>query len=270
MVKPSRGMALVFVLWLLVLLGIAISEVAGHVRTESAFVSVVRARSLARYAAESGVLAARTRIETMLDSLHDLADRATAFRRQSGELTIPEPALADARFGVAVIDLNARLDLNRADDRSLTNLFAEFVPEGRAADVVRNLKREPVRRVEELARVAGADDSLAIAVAPYVTVSSDGLVNLNSASEAVLAAVPNVGPGTAAEIEHRRESGEVLLSTGSARGTVEGPRLTLFPTRLMLVSRGWQAGHPLTHEIDAVYLVLGQNLILQSWEERDR
>jgi hypothetical protein len=41
------------------------------------------------------------------------------------------------------------------------------------------------------------------------------------------------------------------------------------PTRLLLISRGWQEGHPLTHEIQAAYAVLGQRLVLQFWWERD-
>jgi hypothetical protein len=37
----------------------------------------------------------------------------------------------------------------------------------------------------------------------------------------------------------------------------------------MLISRGWQEGHPLTHEIQAVYSILGRRLMLQAWWERD-
>jgi general secretion pathway protein K len=266
-----RGVALVFVLWLLVLLGAAASEIALRTRNVSTLVTTLRARSVGRYASESGILLATTHIEGLLDSLRTPAERAAAFRRESLRSPIPEIALGDARFGVAVIDLNARLDLNRADAATLRNLFRQFVPESRAAGIVQALKQEPVRRVEELARVPDASDSLALAVAPYVTVWSDGLVNVNSASERVLAAVPGIGPAAAATLVRRRESGEVLSSTDGVRSrTADGPLLTVLPTRLMLVSRGWQAGQPLTHEIDAVYVVLGQSLVLESWEERDR
>jgi len=37
----------------------------------------------------------------------------------------------------------------------------------------------------------------------------------------------------------------------------------------LLVSRGWMPGHPLTHEIEAGYALVGQRLRLQSWRERD-
>ncbi len=62
----------------------------------------------------------------------------------------------------------------------------------------------------------------------------------------------------------RRAVGEVF-----ATATFGAP-VSIMPTRLMLVSRGWQPGHPLTHEIQAVYAVVGQRLVLEGWEERDR
>ncbi len=130
-----------------------------------------------------------------------------------------------------------------------------------------------------MARVPGADDAFALAVAPYVTVSSDGLIDVNAAPEAVLAALPGIGPAKARAIIARRDGGEVLASAdefrpppgaGSAAADSEGTALTVAPTRIMLVSRGWQRGAPLTHEIQAVYVVLAGTLTLQSWEERDR
>jgi hypothetical protein len=41
------------------------------------------------------------------------------------------------------------------------------------------------------------------------------------------------------------------------------------PSRLLIVGRGWQDGHPLTHGIQAVYLVAGARLVLLAWQERD-
>jgi general secretion pathway protein K len=269
--QSPRGVALVFVLWLLVLLGVAASEIALRARGESQLVALARARSVGRYAAESGILLALTRLEGLLDTFRIPAERAAALRRALGGQAIPEVALGDARFGVALLDLNARLDLNRTDSITLRNLLGRFVPESRAGEVVRALKREPVRRVEELARLPNSGDSLELAVAPYVTVWGDGFVNINSAPESVLAAIPGVGAAGAAAIVQRREAGAVFASTDGVRARgVPGPFLTVMPTRLMLVSRGWQTGHPLTHEIAAVYVVLGQSLILQSWEEHDR
>lgn len=280
-----RGVALIFVLWLLVLLGAAAAEVATRVRTEEHTVGTLEARTIGRYAAESGILMATTALNRLLDSASLPSDRAAIFHDSTLNRALQNVTLGRARFGVAVIDLNARLDLNRTDSRTLTNLFTEFTSPGRAVAVVDALKRAPLLRLAELARVPGVDDSLALAVAPYVTVWSDGLVNLNSAPAAVLAAVPGVGGAAAQNIVARREAGYVFGSTDEVRaseqasasatgptdvGAVSNPFLTIAPTRLLLVSRGWEPGHPLTHEIQAVYVVLGQWLVLQNWEEHDR
>jgi type II secretory pathway component PulK len=281
----TRGVALIFVLWLLVLLGAAATEVLAHVRTEGRMVSALESRTIGRYAAESGILMATAAIERRLDSAAEPGDRAAALRDPALRDSLTDVPLGAARFGVAIVDLNARLDLNRTDERTLRNLFSEFTSPARAEAVVGAIKREPLTRLAELARVPGIDDSLALAVAPYVTVWGDGLVDLNGAPAAVLAAVPGVGSATAQTIVAQREAGHVFGSTDELRaaeqasapaagptdvGAVMSPLLTLAPTRLLLVSRGWQPGHPLTHEIQAVYVVLGRWMVLQRWEERDR
>ena len=263
--RDQRGVALIFVLWLLVLLGAAAAEVASRARSEALILSSFRARTVGRYAAESGILRATTRIEALLDSTRVPVQRVTMFRRLDAlSASLKDIELGGARFGVAVVDLNARIDLNRADDKTLRGLFAQFIPESRAEAVVAALRREPLERLGELTRVPGVDDSLALAVAPYVTVWSDGTVNLNSAPEPVLTALPAVGSAAARNIVQRRAAGEVFTAA------TFGAPVSIMPTRLMLVSRGWQQGHPLTHEIQVVYAVVGPRLVLEGWEERDR
>jgi hypothetical protein len=44
----------------------------------------------------------------------------------------------------------------------------------------------------------------------------------------------------------------------------------MMPSRLLVISRGWQDGHPLTHEIQAVYAIVGTSLKLHGVQERDR
>jgi len=277
--RERRGVALVFVLWMLVLLGLAVGELVARARTESRIVATLRSRAVAQYAAESGILVTATGLKTLFGSAPgpvELAARAShldTLGRAPVSLTS-----ASARFAVAVVDLNARLDLARTDTVTLRALFHQFVPAERAGQIVAALRQEPVTRFSELARVPGADDALALAVAPYVTVGSDGLVNVNSAPEAVLAALPGVGAAKAHALVVRRDHGDLFTSTDPFRPTpgsqadvpVEGSLLTIAPSRLMIVSRGWQLGSPLTHEIQAVYVVLAGRLTLQSWEERDR
>jgi type II secretory pathway component PulK len=284
--RDERGMALVFVLSLLVTLGVVAAEVARSARSEAALVAGVRARSVGRYAAESGIAAAMVRIHSMLDSVGAGADQAKAFRRLDSTLARLETGPGGtSRFRVAVLNLNARLDLNRANQPTLREFLAQFTSRQRADQAIAALKKEPIRRVGELARLPGMDQTLAFDIAPYVTVWSDGLIDLNAAPEAILAAIPGIGSATAQSLVRRREQGEVFSSpdpmggprdsseepdeTGSPSPSQPFPQVVTAPTRLLLISRGWQAGHPLTHEIQAAYLILGQRLVLQAWWERD-
>jgi general secretion pathway protein K len=275
-----RGVALIFVLWLLVLLGVIVAEVVSQARLEGEILSSLRSRTVARYAAESGILAATVRIEALLDSTRSLPERITTFRDVNARLApLNDVELGSGRFGVAVVDLNARIDLNRADEATLQGLFRQFTTDSHAEEVAAALKQAPLNRLGELAHIPGIDDSLALAVAPYVTVWGDGSVNINSAPEPVLAALPGVSSAMARSAVRRRETGEVFtIATGPfgpLRGTPGGlasapaPRLSVMPTRLLLVGRGWQDGHPLTHEIQAVYAVVGTRLVLRAWQERD-
>jgi hypothetical protein len=40
------------------------------------------------------------------------------------------------------------------------------------------------------------------------------------------------------------------------------------PSRLLIVSRGWMSGHPLTSEIQAVFSMAGNRLVFSHWRER--
>jgi len=284
--RDERGMALVFVLSLLVTLGLVASEVARSARAEAALVAGVRARSVGRYAAESGIAAAMVRIHAMLDSAGVGPDHVKAFRRLDSALAQLETGPAEtSRFRVAAVNLNARIDLNRTDQATLREFFGQFTSPQRADQAIAALKKEPIRRVGELARLPGMDQALAFAIAPYVTVWSDGLIDINAAPEAVLAALPGTGAATARSLVARREEGEVFTSSDPMRPRRESsgepddmgspspsqpfPQVVTAPTRLLLISRGWQPGHPLTHEIQAAYMILGHRLILQAWWERD-
>src|SRR5205807_2332498 len=179
--RDQRGVALIFVLWLLVLLGVIIAEVASRARAEAALLTSLRSRTVARYAAESGILAATVAIERLVDSSYNPLERASLFRQLDARLaSLKDVELGGARFGVAAL-----------------------------------------------------------------------------------------APGIVA----RREGGEVFATLDpvhppSMPGVVAAaPLVSTVPSRLMLVSRGWQEGRPLTHEIQAVFAIVGRRLVLQSsWE----
>lgn len=277
--KNRRGVALILVLSLLVMLGLVAFDVASRARAESNMLIELKARTAGRYAAESGILMARTAVQRWVDSAPVPAQRAKLFHRV-GELTdsLTHVRVGDAEFDAAVLDLNARIDLNHSSVGTLQGLFGQFVSKDRARAIAEAIKQQPVSRFTELARVPGADDSLALSVAPYVTIWGDGIININTAPEVVLASLPGLGPAIAGRIVERREAGEVFTSSDTFRPTAgagpvssEGfPTLTVAPTRVMLVSRGWLPGSPITHEIQATYVIIGGLMVLQSWEERDR
>jgi hypothetical protein len=52
-----------------------------------------------------------------------------------------------ARFSVAFSDLNARLDLNRADPRALRTFFGQFTTQSRAEAIVEALQAKPLGRM---------------------------------------------------------------------------------------------------------------------------
>ena len=295
-----RGVALMLVLWLIVVLGVLATAIAAAAHRDSTLTWNLRARATARYAAESGVAVATRHLEQLLQAASSDDARARTFQdvdRHFGALrAVP---IGAGRFGIAVIDLNARIDLNRSDPSVLRSLFAQFTDPERAEraaagladwidadDVVRTGGAEladyvtmdspytprnaPLDRLDDLAHVLQVGDALAAAVAPYVTVESDGLVNLNSASEPVLAALPGIGVARARDIVVRRTGGETFTSPAALADP--GPAfalLAIMPSRLLIVSRGWLDGHPLTHEIQAVYGIAGPRLYLMTWRERD-
>jgi general secretion pathway protein K len=292
-----RGVALVVVLGLLVVLGALAAEVARAVRLEAHSVAALRARTVARYAAESGIVLAEQRIRALLDSATAAPDRIAALNDLGNRLApLREVAMGPARFGVTVADLNARLDLNRSDTTSLRNLLARFTDGVRAGRIAAAIREAPLARLAELSAIPGMDPQLALAVAPYVTVWGDGAVNVNSAPEEVLSSIPGLGEAGARTLLDRRKGGERFTSfgdlrLGAGRGAarssgddvetalggapepaVPAARLdaVMMPTRLLVVSRGWQTGHPLTHEIQAVYAIAGSTLKLLVLQERDR
>jgi hypothetical protein len=146
--------------------------------------------------------------------------------------------LGDAQTSIALIDVGTRLDINFADATSLVTLFSYFtdaIAAGGIADVIRAVT--PLESVDELLQLPAVPRGVMERAAAYLTVDGDGTINRASASDTVLAA---------------------------ARGELRDE-----PSRITVVSRGWLHGHALTHEIQAVYALSGNELTLVRWRERD-
>jgi general secretion pathway protein K len=261
MTRDRRGAALILVLWIIVALAAISSGAVAATRSTSGIAANYRARTVARYAAESGIALA---VATLQDGL-TVAAEPTARREllnHLDELLEPEAALGDARIAVALVDPASRLDVNAADVRSLTRLLSFFtdpLDAERAAQAIRAYvggvtdgsldpsgsgelagglsEIRPLRSLDELFRIPGLSPELARRAAGSLTVDGDGTINRATASDTVLAA-----------------------AAGELRDE---------PSRILVVARGWLDGHPLTHEIEAVYAVVGSELTLIRWRERD-
>jgi hypothetical protein len=159
------------VLGLLLILGGIATDVGRAARLDSAIVASLRARTVARYAAESGVALGLTVLRS-----HKMPN-------------IAEVTLGDARFGVVAVNLNARIDLSRTDTATVRGLFEQFTDRSSAGAIARELAARPLQRVGELTLMPDVPDVLASAVAPYVTIWGDGAVDTTAAPEAVRAAL---------------------------------------------------------------------------------
>ena len=251
MSRRRRGVALVLVLWIVVILGGISAGVVRSSRTSTSIAGNARAEIIARAAAESGIELLVASIE---DTLSQLAE-AVARRDWLNALGIggvgDSIVLGDGRFSVTVVDVSARLDVNAATQSALQIFFSQFTDPGEAASIAAAIRARidsstsrpsgqlgvtPIRSIEEL-RLAGlVPDAILARAVPYLTVDGDGVINTRTASDTVLVA-----------------------ATGELREE---------PSRLLLISRGWVSGHPLTCEIQAVYAITGNRLVFSHWRER--
>lgn len=263
-----RGVALMLVLWLVIVLGMIAAGVANAARSATGTAANLRARAMGRYAAESGVAVASASLRRGLASLADTLTRQ-AYLNGIGAAggAAAETQLGDARFTVTYVDINSRLDVNAATEEQLARFFSFFAGPGEAARAAAAVRKwidgddgradrlrdfttsradlsfprmpgaRPLRTLETLRSIDGVPERLAVAAAPYLTVDGDGRINRMTASDTVLAA---------------------------AAGSIQNE-----PSRIMVVARGWLAGHPLTHEIQAVFAIDGNSALLVRWRERD-
>ena len=276
-----RGVALLVVLWTIALLATITAVSSSAARRSADIAGARRAGSVARSMAESGIAVASARIDAALGAAaSDTGARGEyldGLEPAASTRAFAADTLHDGVFAVTVVDVSARLDVNSAGREGWYLLLRRFTGDGNAravaaridarvrglddraeagrnatdADAARDslvaslLGRDVAERrsgtietLDDLLEIPGVDAQLLGRVAPFLTVDGNGFVNRRGASPAVLAA-----------------------ASGS---------LVDHPVRLLLVSRGWMRGHPLTREIEAVYDVTGDELRLVRWRERDR
>jgi len=244
--RQRRGVALMLAVWLVAVLGALAAAIVSATRGSATLTLNLKAESQARRAAESGVVMATTGVERTLRALADSGGRRAYLNslERSGEGG-DGVALGEERFAFTYVDVNSRLDVNWATGEQLTRLFELFTSPSEAAIAAKGVRAkiagtgraEPLRSLEDLPRLAGVPRELAEKAAPYLTVDGDGRINAASASDTVLSVA-------AGDLEHE-------------------------PSRVLIISRGWVGGHKLTHEIQAVYGIESNSLVLVRWRERD-
>ena len=286
--RERRGVALLVVLWTVALLA-TLSAVASSAARRSADVTAARrAGSVSRAMAESGIALASARIDNALRAARDSSARDAfldGLEPGATRRALAEDTLGDGVLAVTVVDVSARLDVNSAGREGWYLLLRRFTGDAEAQAIagridarVRGLdgalpmgganvtatardardsllardslvaallgrevevrQRGRIESIDDLLEIPAMDPELLGRIAPLLTVDGNGYVNRRAASPAVIAA-----------------------ASGS---------LVDHPVRLLLVSRGWMRGHPLTREIQAVYDVSGDELRLVRWRERDR
>ena len=273
-----RGAALVIALITISVIASVAAIASSQARRAAAVVDNRRSQVTARAMAESGVLAARARIES---ELRDAGEDSALVDRMFNALTsrnepVAQDTVSDGVFATALVDVSARLDVNMAGADGLQQLLATVAPRDEARQVAAAIESrvrgdgagsaqrqerqerqqrdsvaavmlgresgarvmQPFTSLDELLTVPGMKAEWLDALASELTVDGDGRVNRRAASPRVLAA---------------------------ASGT-----LVDRPSRLLLISRGWRLGHVLTREIQAVFDVVGTELRLVRWREQDR
>ncbi len=304
--RARRGVALVAVLWAVALLATATAIASSSARTNARITANARAQAIARSMAESGVVAAVATIDDSLLALSNAPAQRDAFLlslepQVFGARPLVEDSLGDGAFAATVVDVSARLDVNNSDASGLAQLFAtvtspalaqqlgariEAMVRGdvganarddqqRAADSLRAslLGRETAPRLrrtfeslDELRDALSRDDGAANGSANGTANSTANSMANSMANSEVRETLDRVAEQLTVDGDghvNRRAASKAVLAAASGS-------LVDAPTRLLIVARGWQRGHPLTRQIEAVYDITPSGLQLVRWREHDR
>ena len=253
--RSRPGVALVLVLWIVVILAGVSAGVVRSARTSTGIAANARASVIARAAAESGLEAVVAAIEDTLARFESPGDRKDWLNALALRADPDSFSMGEGRFLVTVVDVSARLDVNAATRPALQTFFSQFTDPAGAASISGAIRQRidagestdpsaafrvrsatPIRSLDELHQRRLVPDAVLARAAQYLTVDGDGAINARTASDTVLVAA----------------SGELRDEPG----------------RLLLISRGWVSGHPLTCEIQAVYAISGNRLVFSHWRER--
>lgn len=241
MVRPVNGYVLVTVIWVLAILSV-ITLGFGHrailsARAAAYSLDRVEAMMYARGAVQRGIVLLRNK------AWHDFAesgqrDATTRFGQawsRPGDLfgSVYQRAQGtsgddEAKFYIE--DLEGRWNVNVVDNEVLQNIEAISPParrrivSRRGTGIARRQEQTRFQTLEELRFVDGVDEENWFGTEEYagirevLTVVGDARVNINTAPEAVLRSIPDMGRGDIEAIVRYRKGGDGEVGTRDDRG----------------------------------------------------
>jgi type II secretory pathway component PulK len=254
------GFALLGALWLVVGITSVALELGLWATSRRLAATNLAESTQSRFAAEAGLADLRAALHTALTDSSRLENAVTFldpwYRANS---LIPDVVeVGQAKYSISASDTGARLNLNLAAERELAVfLHAEGVSAAAATSLAaaiadwRDVDDAPraggaeaaayiragkpalpangqFTHVRQLADVMGMDSALFARVASSVTTIGDGIINLNTASFAVLRTLPGVGDAAATAIVHRQRAERLLTSVFELSGDLSGAEQQAF------------------------------------------
>lgn len=229
--RERNGFALIAVLWVVAVIGVLFVELQLAARFTRTAAANERSAVRTRWAARAGLARELEVIDRRI--ARNLAGTSLAVAGDSVLAPI-EFEIDGTNVRVLAHDSRARVNLNRAGHLELQRLFdgaglttaeadslADAILDWRDADDLRRPrgaetpeyrslrppsppKNAPFDAVEEVAGVWGMSAERFRRMAPYLTVSGDGRVNVNTAPGPVLLTIPTIDEGAAQALIRRR------------------------------------------------------------------
>lgn len=274
--RAREGFVLIAVLWALVFVGMLaatfVAESAHLARISANRGAELEARYLARGAlhrAENRLQRFERRAREVLPLLDpEGRTRLTAHWNDLDALLGPVATGCERQvcYGVAAVDLGARLNVNRASEEQLRTLFLELdlnrgTAQRAAGALVARIRPgsrarggagvnqvinppsvslppgvRPLATLEELREIPGVGH-LHDRIAPYLTTEGRGWINVNSAPGPVLATVPGMPPEAVSDILEARRNGVTITNPIELLRTVRGGGQDALRSRFVVVSR---------------------------------
>ena len=243
----------------------------------------LRAEAMAQSRGRNQRRAATSSVSRLFRSANPLEDPW----REPQDLMVPEMAFGNARYALLLRDVGSALNLNEATEEMLRQFFAQglgvdYAEADQLAQAIQDWRDEdeipringgereeyldeealvlPPNRdfveVDELRHVRGMTPELYVLAAPHLTLFGDGQINLNSAPEPVLLAVPGMDPAGATALIQLRDSGYLPRSDRELQGLLPGGvaqaidlqgrnfsnRTTYTTDQVEILAQGWVDG----------------------------